>query len=440
MIGAFGEVRKCQEKKTSQLRAVKILTKECMEESQQSQLLDEISILKQLDHPNIVKLYEFFQDEKRYYIVTELCLGGELFDKITKKKVFGEKDAARYFKQILSAVVYCHSHHIVHRDLKPENLLLESDEENANIKVIDFGTSQSFNPDKKMNQKFGTPYYIAPEVLKKDYTEKCDVWSCGVILYILLSGRPPFPGKNEAEIIKQVETGIYHMDTSEWKNVSPLAKDLIRHMLEINPIKRLSSLSALNHKWIGKFENEENIEANTIILDNLRKFRTSSKLEQAAYMYIMTQLMSNKEKRELQKVFTEMDKNHDGTLSREELIDGYTKICGNKQEAISTVNDILAVADNDGSGSIDYSEFLVATSNRKTMLSEEKLKATFDMFDQDKSGDITPDELKSILGAGKNISEDVWKEMIKEVDQNGDGKITYLEFKNMMLKFADAKS
>ena len=162
-----------------------------------------------------MKLYEFFQDDKHYYIVTELCTGGELFDKITKKQIFGEADAARYFKQILSAVVYCHALKIVHRDLKPEKLLLESEDEGANIKVIDFGTSQVFNPDKKMSQKFGTPYYIAPEVLKKEYNEKCDVWSCGVILYILLSGKPPFSGKNEQEIIKQVETGVYRMDAPE---------------------------------------------------------------------------------------------------------------------------------------------------------------------------------------------------------------------------------
>ncbi len=384
-----------------------------------------------------MKLFEFFQDEKRYYIVTELCTGGELFDKITKKQIFGEKDAAKYFKQILSAVVYCHAHHIVHRDLKPENLLLESNEENANIKVIDFGTSQTFNPDKKMSQKFGTPYYIAPEVLKKEYNEKCDVWSCGVILYILLSGRPPFPGKNEVEIIKQVEAGVYHMDTPEWKSISILAKDLIRHMLEISPVKRYSSLTALNHKWITKYETEVVENESVLILDNLRKFRTTSKLEQAAYMYIMTQLMTTKEKKELQRVFSEMDKNHDGTLSREELIEGYTKMCGSPTEAITIVDEIMSKADNDGSGTIDYTEFLIATSNKKTMLSEEKLKATFAMFDQDGSGYITPNEIKEILGAGQNISDEAWEEMIKEVDVNGDGQISYEEFRGMMLKLVE---
>lgn len=139
-----------------------------------------------MDHPNIVRLFEVYQDHKRYFIITELCTGGELFDQIIKRPYYSERDAAIIMKQVLSAVGYCHAENIVHRDLKPENLLLDSDGPGAVIKVIDFGTSQKYDPEKKMHQTYGTPYYIAPEILAGEYNEKCDVWSCGVIMYILL--------------------------------------------------------------------------------------------------------------------------------------------------------------------------------------------------------------------------------------------------------------
>lgn len=186
--GAFGEVRKCMSTKTGHIRAVKIIKKTKMTPKEQKTLQTEINILKGMDHPNIVKIYEAYQDKRRYFIVTELCTGGQLFDQIIKRPYYSERDAAVVMKQVFSAIVYCHCNNIVHRDLKPENLLLESEGDQATIKVIDFGTSQSFDPDKKMKQAFGTPYYIAPEVLKGSYDSMCDMWSCGVILYILISG------------------------------------------------------------------------------------------------------------------------------------------------------------------------------------------------------------------------------------------------------------
>ena len=148
-------------------------------------------------------------------------------------------------KQVLSAINYCHSNNIVHRDLKPENLLLDKDEVNPKIKIIDFGTSQFFDPTQSMNQKFGTPYYIAPEVLKKNYTAKCDIWSIGVILYILLCGYPPFNGANDKQIIESVLKGRYTIEEPEWEDITGDAKDLVKKMLEYDPSKRISAAEAL---------------------------------------------------------------------------------------------------------------------------------------------------------------------------------------------------
>ena len=223
--GAFGCVRRAIHRDTGQVRAIKTIAKSSVEKAEErDKLFAEVSVLKQLDHPNIMKLYEFYEDQRSYHLVTELYTGGELFDKIVAQSHFSEEDAAVIMKQVLSGITYCHKRNIVHRyththtdghtdgrapaawicvcvcwgwccppsrDLKPENLLLESKDPEAPIKIIDFGTSRMFDSQmgKKMHQKLGTPYYVAPEVLKKKYDEKCDVWSCGVILYILLVGQ-----------------------------------------------------------------------------------------------------------------------------------------------------------------------------------------------------------------------------------------------------------
>ena len=174
--GAFGSVRKITHRVTGELRAVKTIHKKSLRSDEELEtLFNEVSVLRNLDHPNILKLYEFYQDEKNFYLITELCNGGELFDRIISHGSFSEAMAANYMKQILSVVLYCHERHISHRDLKPENFLLDTSAEDANLKVIDFGTAQFFTPGNPMTAKFGTPYYIAPEVLKCHYDEKCDI-------------------------------------------------------------------------------------------------------------------------------------------------------------------------------------------------------------------------------------------------------------------------
>ena len=170
--GAFGEVRLCLHKDTQVQRAVKVLRKNLLDEKEMDMLKNEISILKLMDHPNIVKMYEFLEDDKRIYIVTEICKGGELFDEILNRSKFTEKDAITVMRRLLSAINYCHKQNIVHRDLKPENMLLEQDKDLEKMKIVDFGTSLSFDSDRPLDEKLGTAYYIAPEVIKKNYNEK----------------------------------------------------------------------------------------------------------------------------------------------------------------------------------------------------------------------------------------------------------------------------
>ncbi|CEM37936.1 unnamed protein product [Vitrella brassicaformis CCMP3155] len=439
--GAFGCVRRAIHRDTGQVRAIKTIAKSSVEKAEErDKLFAEVSVLKQLDHPNIMKLYEFYEDQRSYHLVTELYTGGELFDKIVAQSHFSEEDAAVIMKQVLSGITYCHKRNIVHRDLKPENLLLESKDPEAPIKIIDFGTSRMFDSQmgKKMHQKLGTPYYVAPEVLKKKYDEKCDVWSCGVILYILLVGYPPFGGHSDDEILSKVAKGQVSMSAPEWRAISKEAKELIKKLLTYDPQKRIPAEHALQDEWIVKKSQRKGpkVEGSVLktSLNNLKKFTSNQRLQQAALTFIASQLVTKDEKDELTKTFKLLDANGDGMLSREELLDGYSKILGDADAAAEEVDMILKQADTDGSGSIDYTEFLVATMDRRTLCSEKKLEAAFNMFDTDGSGKIDASELSKIFGVGEKMDPKVWEEIAAEADKNGDGEVDLDEFKTMMIK------
>jgi len=236
--GAFGEVRKCTHRETKEVRAVKVLKKESMDAAEKEAMLNEIRILKSLDHPNIVKIYEYFEDEKRFYIVTDLIKGGELFDEIIKRGKFDEKNASILIKAMLSCIAYCHDNNVVHRDLKPENVLLEDSKEFDQIKMIDFGTAVPYKQGSKLTEMIGTPYYIAPEVLAKKYGKECDMWSLGVITYILMSGLPPFNGQTDDEIMKAIKKGSFNFNNAAWKGVSNDCKDFITQLLTYKPENR----------------------------------------------------------------------------------------------------------------------------------------------------------------------------------------------------------
>jgi calcium-dependent protein kinase len=435
--GAFGEVRVCVHRESGAQRAVKVLRKAHMDEDEKRMFFNEISILKDLDHPNILKMYEFFEDDKRYYIVTDICKGGELFDEIVARGKFSERDASMLMKQVLSCINYCHQNRIVHRDLKPENILLEQNKEFDQIKIIDFGTSLVVDEGKKLDEKLGTPYYIAPEVLAKNYTNKCDIWSCGVITYIVLSGIPPFNGASDQEIMKKVKVGKFSFSDPIWNNISDQAKDFITQLLTKDQNKRPSAELALKHPWIEQANTltKENVsnEVAMSALTNLQNFNATTKLKQATFAFIASQLLSKQEKEQIDKVFRAMDLNGDGKLQKDEIKKGYAEFFG-RQLTDDEVDEMFAKVDADGSGEIEYSEFVVATLNEKNLLSNNKLQTAFKMFDKDGGGSISIEEIKQVLSFGQNLDDDVVQQIISQVDANGDGEISYDEFSTMMLQ------
>lgn len=231
--GSYGIVKSCLHKTTGQERAVKIIEKKKIKNM--AQFRTEVKILQTLDHPNIIKMFEFFEDEINIYLVLEKCEGGELFDRVIEKEFFSEKEAAVVMKQILQAINYCHNNGVCHRDLKPENFIFATKSDDADIKIIDFGLSKIFDPTTQgyslMKTGCGTPYYISPEVLTHNYNHMCDMWSAGCILYVLLCGYPPFFGDDDREIIEAVRVGEFDYDGEEWEDVSLEAKDLISRLI-----------------------------------------------------------------------------------------------------------------------------------------------------------------------------------------------------------------
>ena len=222
----------------------------------------EVELLREVKHENVVQLKDVYEDENWVHIVTELCEGGELFDRIVQNKkkspgagCFPEGEAAKVLRQILTAVAYLHENDIVHRDIKPENLVFETKEESSAIKLIDFGVARKHYEDsleRHMSTCVGTSYFIAPEVLREKYDKSCDLWSVGVVAFIMMCGYPPFNGKRNKEVCAAIKRGKYHFDSQQWKGVSKEAKDFIRRLLQANPKKRMTPEQALNHPWLVK--------------------------------------------------------------------------------------------------------------------------------------------------------------------------------------------
>ena len=452
--GGFGRVYKVRHKLSNQYRAMKIIQCKSSSEHHSLTINKEINILKNLDHPNIIKVYEFYSSEKYVYIINELCTGGELFDKIVDVKHFSELVACNIMRQLFSAVAYCHENGVIHRDLKPENILIENSEEKDkdffHIKVIDFGTCEILKK-KKLTEQIGTSFYIAPEVLKNGYNEKCDLWSCGVILYILLCGSPPFYGKNEKEIFRKILDGNFTFRHKIWNKISNEAKNLVLKLLQVNPTKRISAKEALEDVWFQKNFNlnntlisNQNINNYKIFIKNITEFCAEQKLQQATLAFLVHNFAPKEELNELKKIFFAFDKNGDGKLSKEEFVKGLTNNNNNLNSILKSdgsIEGLLKNIDSDNNGYIGFEEFLMASINKEKILNETNLKLAFNVFDRDKSGGISQNELKYILGEN-NVSakENLWEKMIQQIDLNQDGQISYEEFYKMMMDVINNKN
>ena len=410
----------------------------------ENEILNEINILRTMDHPGVLKIFEFYSSKQNYSIVTELCPGGELFEQIIDKGPFNEKYSAYVMYQIFSAVNYCHKMHIVHRDLKPENILIvDKDKEGLpTIKICDFGTSKIFEKDTVQKKLVGSSYYIAPEVLKKHYNEKCDIWSCGVIMYILLSARPPFGGENDNEIMGRVAYGKYDLSSPPFNKLSKSSLDLIQKLLTMDPNQRITAEQALNHPWFKEFKSQELYnrinDKNTMktLINNLKSYRRTSVIQETALAYLVHHFPQFKDVVNSCKLFNQIDKSGDGKITKDELYKGLAE----KYKSDTLEKDVDLIYSNldmDNNGYIGYEEFVRAAVSKEYFVRDNVLKFAFRYFDKDNSGEITFNEIEELFSqsiADKTKVHQTLQNIIKEVDANNDGKINFNEFSKVMKK------
>ncbi|SPR00135.1 non-specific serine/threonine protein kinase [Plasmodiophora brassicae] len=401
----------------------------------------EIDIMKSLKHDHIIELIEVFEDPLDLYLVMEVCNGGELFDRIQQRGSFSEKDAAYVLRQIVSAIEYMHSHKIAHLDLKPDNFLFKSKDDDSKLKVIDFGMAASVQSRKHLTRLCGTPYYIAPEVIERHYNEACDMWSIGVVMFVMLFGFPPF-WVDPAQYGKQADDAIFRLIkkgfTPKTKagfgpffpssiNVSESAKDLIAKLLVTDVAERLTASEALEHPWLqGQTASSEPIAEH--VLKSMGAFHKGNKF-QAAILGTMTDQLPKEEIEQLKTLFKTLDTNNDGVLTVNELHSCLSQMPNEE------LKNIVGSIDIDGDGSINYDELLKAAVHRKIAAKEERLWRVFQKIDLNHDGTITVDELKNALGseAGDKTS----KELLEEADLNHDGVVDYSEFLKMFDKQID---
>ena len=436
--GTYGCVYKVLQKTTSFLRAVKAIKRKNVDSKSFS---NEIAVLKTLDHPNIIKLFECYYDNNYYYMVEEYCSGGDLFDYIQKQKFFSERKAAIIFKQLISAINHLHKKNIVHRDLKPENIVFikTNKKDDIFIKIIDFGTSISFKQGH-LTQELGTIYYIAPEVFKNNYNEKADIWSCGIILYTMLCGHPPFMGNNEEKIKNKILNSKLTFPSNEFKNISQDAINFIKQLLDYNPDKRLSAEESLENKWLISLSNSNEKDEkyiNSDIIQNLSKFKSKVTLQKATLAFLTNQISLNQEIQNLKEEFDKIDENKDGEISKIELIKCLEAIYPSG-EAIKKANEIFEEIDFNNDGSISFSEFLTVNMKKEQILNHDMLIKAFKLFDLDGNGYITINELKETMPL-QITNNQQWIDLIEEVDKDGDCQISFDEFKDMMEKISSMK-
>jgi calcium-dependent protein kinase len=378
-----------------------------------------------MDHPHITRLYDVYESKQGLHLVMECMEGGELFDRVIEKKRFSEAEASDALRQMLLALNYIHSHGIVHRDVKLENFIYDS-KSSGHLKLIDFGFSKMWDPSgsEKMSSSLGTLSYVAPEVLDKSYTSQCDMWSLGVIAFILLGGYMPFAG-NESSQMKNIASGTYKMRPDRWGTISSEAKNFVQSLLEVKPEKRLTAQMALNHPFITRScENDDEYVAIKPCCQALVQFSHASKFRRCC-MEMMAWSLPNEDRAKVRDCFLSLDENHQGTITLGEL-----KHALKDKLHMADDHEILQVfqaLDYNHDQEIHYSDFLAAMVDAYRIdVNDEVLSDAFRRFDADNSGYITAENLRDVLGS--KVEGERVESFIEEADSDFDGKLSFAEF------------
>jgi len=433
--GQFGYAVRAQHLATGEIRAVKVVSKAKFQraadkEYHYNQLRGEIDVMRQMTHPNVIRFFEAFESDTELFIVMELCAGGELFDRIKASGTYSEHDAATALRQIFEGIAYMHSKKIAHCDLKPDNFLYLTTDRNSQLKIIDFGMSKFVRRHQHFRNLCGTPYYMAPEVILEQYNEHSDMWSLGVVMFVMLFGYPPFyadpkvHGKNTDNIIFElIKKGFkakvmpgYGAHFPDSIPVSDAAKDLMSKLLTRDVARRYTAAESLNHPWMRGDASKTPLDS--VVLRNLDAFSATNRFKQAV-LNMMVGSLSDAEIKELKKTFASIDADGNGVITVAEMKEAMAKTGHNA--SLEEVAKIMAAADVNKDGVLSYEELLMTAVDRKLREKEERLWDTFKRLDLDGDGRVSAEEIEKVLGPQA-------KALIAEADVNNDGFISIDEF------------
>jgi calcium-dependent protein kinase len=477
--GAYGVVKKvCLKSNPEVVRAMKIIPKENIIENENgNSFLDEIEILKNLEHPNIMKIYESFNDKKNVYIVSEYCDEGDLLGKMEKLGSLNQIVVKFLMDQIFNAIAYLHSNHIFHGDIKLENVMLyktslrESrrfsrinrdlnknkslqneieksfnkkkfvskksvnyieDMNNYEVKLIDFGCCKYLvkKKDNNLSGIVGTSIYCSPEVINNLYDEKSDEWACGVLMYILLCGEPPFTGETEEEIFKNIKRGKFSFSQPQFNNVSDNCIDLIKKLLTSNKKYRIKASDALKHPFFTENYNPNIAMANNMDKNLLKRLlevkKLPSKFHELIEAYLCFNFISKDEEKELRKIFRYLDRKGKNRLLKSDFAKCFEENGINATD--EQIQNIFNALDSDGNNSIEYQEFLRAMCNKETLYSDKNLKAVYNSMDTDKKGYVDMDDVKKFIFQNKQVEEEKFINYLNKIGMDLKSKFEFNQF------------
>ena len=438
--GHYGVVRKAALKLyPDQVYAVKSVKKEKLK-GDIDLFKNELELLRFSDHPNIIQFYEIYQDNKYFHFVMEMCEGGDITTRLEKNNSpFSEETSKRIIFQILLAVNHLHSCNIVHRDIKLDNFLFKSHDINSEVKLTDFGLSKRVVPGSKLQSLLGTPFYVAPEILeKKGYTEKCDIWSIGVCLYLTLSKSFPFKGVTTSDLFSSIRTGEYSLSEHEGlRKLSHNGRSLLKSLLEKNPQKRFSASEALRHVWFDQLNIENNERGKAVmsrkILSNLRSFQSESKFTKEVIRLLVINHPDHPEVEKLKEVFFYLDILNSGVLTQMEIHKAYTDL--GEEISMKEVEEIVKSLELRTRNVVTFTDFITSTIQSTFYTNEISLEEVFKRFDIDQDHYINYEDIQDCFCRfGVELPRKEINQMIADFDENSDGKISKEEFMKMMRK------
>lgn len=422
--GSLGSVELVKKKGSDRQYALKSIITELVSEEFLQELRNEVEVLRDLDHPNIVKLYETYEDGRNLYLVMQSCTGGDLHSRLP----YSEFDAANIIASISSAIAYMHKKNIIHRDLKFENVVFSNDGPDAVVKVIDFGLSKVYTSENRyMFDVCGTLYTMSPQVIRGVYTNCADMWAIGVIAYMLLSNKKPFYHRQREVVMEKIINVDYNFRGKGWQNISDDAKDFVARCLVAQPKGRMTAVQACDSKWLNNMKQLEGKskmsqeEFAATIKENFEAYAGACQLKKLALTIVAHKSNSN-EILMLLNAFKEIDKDHDGEISKQDFIELMSGFDYTREEIDSMFSSLDVYA----GGFIQYTEFIASSIEAVGKVEETRLREAFDRLDVDSSGYITRENLRDVLG--KDYSDEVAEKYIREVDIDEDGQIGFDEF------------